>query len=92
MAVIKVAQPPIRVITQSAFLERFTQSERISIRKLSKTDDIVFDIYEGLKLSPRVRLDFDQVETGLNYLVSVGIITNEKIPLLLMDGSEDERY
>lgn len=92
MAVIKVAQPPIRVITHSAFLERFTQSERISIRKLSKTDDIVFDIYEGLKASPRVRLDFEQVETGLNYLVSVGIITNDKIPLLLMDGSEDERY
>lgn len=92
MTVIKIEQPAIRVITQSAFLERFLQSERISIRTLARTNDVVLDIYEGLRASPRVRLDFNQVKEGLTYLVSVGVIPQDKIDYLLSDGNEDERY
>lgn len=99
MTVITVKQPPIRIITQGAFLRRIDSKKRILIRKLSTVDsdagDNALDVLELLRASPRVRLDFDQVIDGLNFLKSDAagnILTDEDIVNILADGTESERY
>lgn len=77
--------PKIRMITKRAFMRRFTQVERIAIRK--SVDDIVIDIYDDLKMVSHVDLDLVDTIQSIEYLKSVGLVTTGDI---LRDGSEDE--
>jgi hypothetical protein len=79
--------PPIRKITKRAFMQRFTQAERIAIRK--SVDDIVIDIHEDLKMASIVDLDLQDTINGVAYLGSIGLLTTSQADLL-RDGTEDE--
>ena len=79
---------PIRKITKRAFMRRFTQSERITIRK--SLDDIVIDIYEDLKATNTVDLDLEDTINALGYLVAIGILAAERPAEILVDGIKPE--
>lgn len=78
----------IRKITKRAFMQRFTQAERIAVR--NSTDDIVIDIYEDLKIAEFVDLDLDVTSQGLAYLESIGILESGRVDELLADGTFEE--
>ena len=80
--------PVIRKITKRAFMQRFTQAERIAIR--ASTDDIVIDIHEDLKATNSVELDLADTVNALAYLVSVAILTSDRPAEILADGTQGE--
>ena len=82
---LKTTPDAIRKITKRAFMQRFTQAERIAIR--ASVDDIVIDIHEDLKATNSVELDLTDTASALAYLVSVAILTSAEI---LADGTEAE--
>lgn len=69
LAVIGTSVP----LTRFQFLERFTTIERVGIRAAAKTDQIVEDFMEMMKLSGNVSLAL--ARPGLQYLVSIGKLT-----------------
>ena len=85
---LKTTPDAIRKITKRSFMRRFTQAERIAIRK--STDDIVIDIYEDLKATSNVDLDLQDTIDALAYLTSVGILASGRKDEILIDGTEDE--
>jgi hypothetical protein len=85
---LKIDPDAIRKISKRAFMRRFTQAERIAIRK--STDDIVIDIHEDLKATSNVDLDLQDTEDALAYLTSVGILVSGRKDEILIDGTEDE--
>lgn len=60
-------------LTRYEFLGRFTSAERVAIRDIAKTDPIVEDFMEMMKLSGNVSLIL--ARPGLDYLVSIGKLT-----------------
>lgn len=78
----------IRKITKRAFMQRFTQAERIAVR--NSNDDIVIDIYEDLKIAEFVDLDLPETSQGLAYLEIVGILAEGRVSQLLVDGVSHE--
>jgi len=78
----------IRKITKRAFMQRFTQAERIAIR--ASSDDIVIDIHEDLKATNSVELDLADTVIALAHLVSVAILTSDRPAEILADGTQGE--
>ena len=78
----------IRKITKRAFMQRYTQVERIAMR--NSTDDIVIDILEDLASATNVRLDLPDVEASIDYLISAGLLDAVRKDSILADGTEDE--
>jgi hypothetical protein len=86
---LQTTPPAIRKITKRAFMQRFTQAERIAIR--NSVDDIVIDIHEDLKMSNGiVELDLQDTINGVAYLGSIGLLTTTSQADLLRDGTTDE--
>jgi len=90
MAIVKIEQPKIRVISQGSFLERFDQSVRIDLR--NSLDDNVKDFWELLKVKPRINLDCVKLKTRLDYIKSANYLKNpeDDIIKLLADGTKEE--
>lgn len=63
-------------LTRYQFLARFTPAERVAARELAKTDPIVEDFMEMMKLSGNVSLPL--ARPGLAYLVGQGRLTAER--------------
>lgn len=82
-------EPEIRVITVGAFRRRLTVAEKVAIN--TSTDPVVHVLKEDLFSSDYVDLDFDQLQAGLDYLVSVEILTEERKAVLLADGTQEEK-
>jgi hypothetical protein len=82
----------IRKITRHAFMQRFTQAERIAIR--NSTDDIVIDIHESLKSTLNVMLDLQETIDSLSYLsampANAPILAAGRQAEILADGVESE--
>jgi len=85
---LKTTPDAIRKITKRAFMQRFTQAERIAIR--ASSDDIVIDIHEDLKATNHVELDLADTVNALAYLASVAILTSDRPAEILADGTEKE--
>ena len=79
---------PVTRITKRSFMQRFTQTERIAIRK--STDDIVIDIYEDLKIATNVDLGLPEVRQGLLYMMSIGLLEAPRVDELLVEGTAAE--
>lgn len=84
------AKTGVRLITKRSFLQRFSQVERISVR--ASEDPIIQDIYEDLKIASNINLDLPEVSQGLTYMVSQGILDEDRLSLLLADGTPYEEY
>lgn len=63
-------------LTRFQFLDRFTSAERVSIRDAAKTNPIVEDFMEMMKLSGNVSLAL--ARPGLQYLASIDRLTQER--------------
>ncbi|WP_163557586.1 hypothetical protein [Halomonas sp. NO4] len=65
-------------LSRVEFLKRFTRDERINIRKETNTDDVVGDFKEMLNLAVSVNLADPDVVEGMDYLVQVGLLTQDR--------------
>jgi len=85
-----VVVAPIRKITRHAFMQRFTQAERIAIR--NSGDDVVIDIHETLKAVNNVDLDLQQTIDSLNYLTTTtpAILAANRPDEIRVDGLASE--
>lgn len=73
------------VVTPMTFKMLFTSSERIAIKRSVATDDVIEDWW-GIINDPNlteVNLGLKSAQDGLDYLISVGIITPERKPEIL---------
>ena len=64
--------------TAYEFLNRFTYSERAAYRQLAKTDDMVADFMSLAQAAQEIISDDPTTIAGMNYLVSVGIISESR--------------
>ena len=71
----------IKILTKLAFLNRFTMSERMSIR--ASTDPIVFDIMNLLQNAEYVNVNDQNTMQGVGYLAMIGLIANERVAEIL---------
>lgn len=66
--------PTVRDLPKLDYLKRFTQEERIAIRNMGKTSDVVNDYIELMNAAVTVHLDDPDTVQGLAALEQVGAI------------------
>lgn len=71
-------QPVRKTWTAYQFLQRFTAAERATMRSLAQTDENVADFLQLLQAAQEVVSDDPMTVAGMNYAVSVGIVTAER--------------
>lgn len=86
--VAKVVDEPIRVISRRSFMRRFTLEERTVLR--NSEDPVVQDFLYELNIAQSVTLDLPENLDAMNYLVSIGLITEDRIAPILADGTPEE--
>lgn len=70
-------------LSQREFLDRFTVQERISVRQGAKTDPVIEDLLDYLNGGSVVYRNNPATGSGLDYLISVGIlIATRKVEIL----------
>ena len=69
--------------TAYQFLNRFTYAERAAYRVAAKTDDIVADF---MGLAQEVLSDDPTTIQGMDYLVSIGVLTQQRKNEILSDS------
>lgn len=69
-------------ITKLEFLARFTGAERIAVRTAAKTDGVIEDFMELLKITDVIHPNHPMAQQGLSYLVSLGILTTERAEVI----------
>ena len=104
MPVVIEAPVVILLITKRAFMQRFTQAERMAFRQsaggrrldseglLMPLDEIILDIHEDLLVASNVDLQLSDVRTGLLYMVAIGILEESRVDELLVDGTTEETW
>lgn len=70
---------PVKVWTRYELISKFTVDERREIRRLEKTDEIVEDFMDLLRLANEIRTDDPNFIDGLGYLVSIGKLTQIRL-------------
>ena len=70
-------------LTPMAFVRRFGLQEEMALRQLAKTDIVVESLLSSLYLVEYVDLLDERVITGLQYLVTNGVITQERADEIL---------
>ena len=65
-------------LTRLEFLRRFTVQERVAARTLAATDPVVYDFLDLLSAALNVVPTDPDVQMGLGYLVSVGVLTADR--------------
>lgn len=84
--------PPVdvRILPPYSFLLRFTQAERIAIRRASNTDDIVGLIMDQVTTVRMVDLDLTETQQSVGYLASIGLIEASRMAAILADALPEE--
>jgi len=67
-----------RIYTSYQFLTRFTQEERMAYRQAALTDPLVADFEELASAAHEIETTHPMTIAGMNYLVSVGILTEQR--------------
>ena len=70
--------PRRRTCTPLAFLERFTQVERIAIRRAARANDALEDWLDMLRAAQEVDLDDPRTQAGVRAMVEARLITPER--------------
>ena len=65
-------------LTRLEFLRRFTVQERVAARQLAASDPVVYDFLDLLGAALNVVPTDPDVQMGLGYLVSVGVLTADR--------------
>lgn len=70
-----------RYLSPTEFMRRFSQAERLTIRQLERDGDLVIkdamELMNGTK--DGVNLDDEDVYSTLSYLVSIGVISQDRV-------------
>jgi hypothetical protein len=74
----KTADELRKVWTAYEFLNRFTYSERAAYRQAAKTDDLIADFMSLAQAAQEIISDDPMTVQGMDYLVSVGILTQQR--------------
>lgn len=74
----KTADELRKIWTAYEFLNRFTYSERAAYRNAAKTDDLIADFMSLAQAAQEIISDDPMTVQGMNYLVSVGILTQQR--------------
>ena len=74
----KTADELRKVWTAYEFLNRFTYAERAAYRQAAKTDDLVADFMSLAQAAQEIISDDLTTIQGMNYLVSVGLLTQQR--------------
>lgn len=74
----KTADELRKIWTAYEFLNRFTYSERAAYRQAAKTDDLIADFMSLAQAAQEIISDDLMTVQGMDYLVSVGIITQQR--------------
>ena len=85
---VEPAPDVIKLITTRAFMQRFTQTERIEIR--NSVDDIVADIRSDLDMANHVDLDDSDVSDAVDALIALTSLEPGRKTALLANGTEKE--
>jgi hypothetical protein len=67
-----------KTYTAYEFLKKLTTQERANIRNLAQTDDIAADFLMFAEFAQEIRTDDVMTVQGLDYLVSVGVFSEER--------------
>jgi len=78
MEIIKIPQPIDRTITVKEFKSLFTGSEMRAIDTAALTDDEVYRYEKLVNVAQEIDLSNTDTISGVNYLVSIGILTQER--------------
>jgi len=70
--------PVPRVYTSYEFILRFTAAERLAYRTASTTDQNIADFMELVHAAHEIQTDHPMTIAGMDYLVSVGILTQQR--------------
>jgi hypothetical protein len=70
--------PVEKIYTAYEFLTKFTQQERASFRNAALTDELVADFQELAIAAQTISTINPTTIAGMNYLVSVGLISEER--------------
>jgi hypothetical protein len=74
----KTADELRKIWTAYEFLNRFTYSERAAYRNAAKTDDLIADFMSLAQAAQEIISDDPMTVQGMDYLVSVGILTQQR--------------
>lgn len=66
------------LVRQVDFKLRLTAQERIAIRNAAKSDDNVFDFLDLVNSADPIDTASPQVDAGIDYLISIGILDAER--------------
>lgn len=82
------APPPPEPQTweRTEFLRRFTSVERIMAKRKRATDAVLDDFWTLLESSPEVHSIDTDLRLGLGYLVMIGVLTTERMRVILGDA------
>lgn len=78
-----VVIPTVYTWTTLEFMRRFTSAERIAIRNKAQTDSNVDDFMDLMRRAPAIHSNDADVNSGLNYFVSLGLITSARKSVIL---------
>ncbi len=82
----------IKHITLGAFRSRFTLAEKVSIEDAAKIDTAVSVISADLNHSSFIDVDSLELQWGLALYVDKGLLTSDRLSILLADGTPSEAY
>lgn len=71
-------QPQPKVYSSYEFLLRFSSQERALFRNAAKTDEIIADFMQLAQAAQEIWTNDTTTIAGMNYLVSQGLLTNER--------------
>lgn len=78
---------PQRKLSKVAFRARFTAAEQVAIYTAAKTDVVVQILLDDVAaVRDSVDLDYPPLNEGLQYLVSLGILTPERKEQMLVNA------
>jgi len=74
---------PKKILTRYEFWSLFTFQEMVAITTAAKTDVAIEVFMESMRVAEEINLDYPETIQGLTYLVSVELITQQKMDDIL---------
>lgn len=74
---------PRRVVSSLAFLERFTQAERIALRDAARQNAVLDDWLDLLRAAQEVDLDAERTVAGIAAFVNGALLTTKRAAEIL---------
>lgn len=84
LAAEEAARPKRKILTRYEFRSLFSLQEQIAITTAAKTDVMVEVFMESMRVAQEIDLEYPETVQGLDYLVTEGLIPDQKRIDILM--------